>query len=199
MKNVVITFALAIVIIGAALAYNSNAAGHEVASYKQTRTVVVSDNTGRTVEVLTKEIDGGKWVETKKQSLKYSDGNVETVSYLKQGDEWSPVEKEVSYLCEGNVISATHYVMDNGVWSVGSVDDYADLSAGTDVVDDMVFDKDGNLVIKSTYKWSGDVKTGLSREDYEYANGKCSRTISYAWNNGGWEKTEVSDILIARN
>lgn len=199
MKNVVITFALAIVVIGAAVAYNSLAAENEVANYKQTRTVVVNDNTGRVIEVLTKEVDGEKWVETKKQAMTYADGKVETVSYLKEDGDWSPVEKVVSYLCKGNVLSATHYTLEGGVWNVGRVDDYADLSANSDVVDDMVFDKDGNLVMKSTYLWDGNAKKGVSREDYEYANGKCSRSISYVWNNGTWEKTVVSDILIARN
>ena len=57
----------------------------------------------------------------------------------------------------------------------------ASLSAEADVVDDLVFDAEGNIIMSATYKWQDNAKKGVNKYEYAYNNGSLSQVTSYVW------------------
>lgn len=199
MKNLTITFALAVSLICSAVIYNK--IQHDEQGQSSTtvaKTIVETDDEGRPSVEMTMVISGNRWVERSKKLYAYSNNcTIETLYNCYNGD-WVAEEKIISSYNNNSLIKTVSYSLaDNETWVESSKESFDDLSYDDGMMHDLVFDKDGNLIMSAVYKWDDDsVETGVEKVEYVYDNnGIPMRHISYCWVGDTWQKTEVSDFL----
>lgn len=197
MKTLATTFALATAIIIGAIAYsNSNSNASEMEVYNNGRTIVSHDALGRIVSELDVVADGKEWNETTLRQTTYEDNTAETVTYIKENGMWVAKTRQISEMSNGTISNVIRYDMSiDGRWVVKGEMPTNDLSQESSIVDDMMFDAQGNLVMKATYQYDNDGKHGLEKDEYVYVNGERKRTVSYTWNDNAWQKTSVNNIV----
>lgn len=196
MKTLAVTFLSAIAIICAAIICDSltNESCDEDACLVG-KTIVSRDIYGRVTNELTLAINGKEWRETSMKQVSYSDNKVETTTYDKVNGTWVPVSRLVSVSVNGVDATKTYYEADAaGHWSIAANFDEADLS-NDDVVDDLVFDANGNIVMQATYVYNGDKRVGLQKEEYEYEGNSQVRRTSYSWGADQWRKDLSSKLI----
>ena len=197
MKTLAITFFTAIAIISVALAcdYVSSTATSD-ANGLVGRTTVTRDSQGRVISELTVTIDGNEWRETSMKKLSYNDNKTEAVSYEKVDGSWVATSKVVTETAEGVAVSNTYYVASaNGSkWEQVGRQMANDLSS-SDVLDDYVFDADGNLVMKATYVYHDGQKLGIEKEEYSYTDNAPATRVSYAWNGDSWGRALAAEYV----
>ncbi|MBQ3634919.1 MAG: hypothetical protein II951_04805 [Bacteroidales bacterium] len=80
-------------------------------------------------------------------------------------------------------------------WSEAIEARLASLAEETDVVDDLVFDNNGHVVMSATYCWSGESKNGMDKKVFDYDdNGNLKSVTSYAWSGNDWKKEATRNI-----
>lgn len=203
MKTLAITFAFALAIISLAI-YKGSVNSSATVNYDNGRTIITYDAMGRVVSELSMITDGKKWKETTLRQTKYNGQFAETTTYVKRntahGEAWIAASRQVCEIACGKSAYVVRYEsLKDDKWAVEAERASNDLAAESDIVDDLVFDDKGNLVMKATYKWDEDGKKGLQMEEYQYDNNEYMRLVSYAWSNDGWEKKAVSNIIVKGN
>ena len=173
MKSLAVTFFTAIAIISLALIFDvTSSDGVTTASGRVGKTILTRDSQGRVTSELTFAIDGKKWEEAVMKQLSYYDNKIETVTYKKADGVWNASSKVVTETEGGKPVRSTFFqASESGKWIVIAEQKADDLS-NNDVVDDLVFDSAGNLVMKATYAYRDGQKVGLQKEEYGYENNK---------------------------
>ena len=195
MKNLIFTFGLAIAIIGGAIAVDT-IFGTDSENCKLCKTVIEKDAKGRVTQEITLTADDKAWVETSKKETEYTPSFIETISYVKKGEEWVATDREISSVRMGLVTSVSTFAKAcDGSWVKTSERDLNNLSSDLDLVEDLVFDANGNLIMKATYEWTENGKSGISKEEYEYAQGETNKVTSYNWNGRSWEMATISSVV----
>lgn len=199
MKHLTVTFGLAVGIICSVVIYNKVQSNvFDMQSAKVAKTIVETDSEGRVISELTMVISGNRWVEESKRVISYAhDYKIEAV-YEHQNDVWVEQEKIISSYYNNSLIKTVSYTLtENEKWVESSKKSFDDLSYDDGTMHDMVFDKDGNLIMSATYKWDeGENIAGVEKNEYVYNNnGMPSRQISYNWDGKEWRKAEVADLL----
>lgn len=196
MKTLAVTFFTAIAIIALALVCDMAARNFASDNALVGKTTVTRDAYGRVVSELTVAFDGNEWRETTMRKLSYYDGQNEAVSYEKVDGLWVATSKVVTETLNGQPVSFTYYVASpNGSkWDRVAKQMANDLSS-SDVLDDYVFDADGNLVMKATYVYRDGEKLGISKEEFSYQDNTPTSRVSYAWNGDSWDKALSSDFV----
>lgn len=197
MKNIVITLTLAVAIITAAIVLDHKAvdASTEPAIAK---TLIKCDEQGRVIEETTFTLQANSWIECSRATKEYANESVTLVNYKSANGEWVRVSKRVCLYDDENLIAESTYKPKDGEWSLTSSVSYADLSAN-DMYEDMLFDKDGNLIMSAHYQDNNGVISGLTKEEFVYDGGlnPCKR-IEYAWSGSEWQKTEEQSLQYVR-
>ncbi len=197
MKTLAVTFFTAIAIVCVAIVCDM-ASGRNTTedSGLVGKTILTHDSEGRITSELTIAINGKEWQETSMKQLSYYDNKVEAVTYNKVNGAWTAASKVVTESVNGEPANSTYFEADpSGKW-VAVAEQKGDDLSDDEVVDDMVFDAEGNLVMKATYVYKGDNKVGISKEEYGYEGSTQKSRVSYAWVGNAWNKT-VSAKLIA--
>lgn len=197
MKTLAITFFSAIAIIGVAMFFDMMSVRDNVSEDCLIgKTILTRDAAGRVTSELTIAINGKEWQETSMKQLSYYDNKTEIVTYNKVDGSWSAASKVVSAIVNGEPVSSTYYsATADGKWLAVAEQKEDDLS-NSDVVDDLVFDADGNLIMKATYLYKGDSKIGLQKEEYGYEGSTEKTRVFYAWGENHWNKTLSSRIVV---
>lgn len=199
MKNLTITFGLAVGLICAVIVYNKVQSNEvESGTTAVAKTIVETDSEGNVTSELTMVISGNRWVEKSKKEYAYSAGVRTETTYDFRRDEWVEVAKVISKYDVNNVlVGEEKYSLANNEWVQDGKKSYNDLSFDDGEMEDMVFDKDGNLLMSATYEWVNGVKgEGVEKNEYVYnGSGMPCRHISYSWNGQDWQKRQVSDLL----
>ena len=199
MKHLTITFGLAVGLICMVILYNKSQSNElEAGTTTIAKTIVETDANGNVTSELTMVIAGNRWVEKTKKMMSYEQGRKTEVNYEFNDGKWVEVSKVVKlYNAEEVLNNEVMYAMANQVWVETEKRSYDDLSADSDVMEDLVFDKEGNLIMCATYMWNGSVKDkGVNKTEYVYdGSGAPCRQISYNWKNDSWHKSQVSDLL----
>ncbi len=95
----------------------------------------------------------------------------------------------------GEPVSSTFFeAAPSGRWNFVAEQKSDDLSS-SDVVDDMVFDADGNLVMMATYAYRDGVKVGLRKEEYGYDDNKQKTRVLYAWSGDSWSRAVSTKVV----
>lgn len=196
MKSLAVTFFTAIAIISLALIFDvTSSDGVTTASGRVGKTILTRDSQGRVTSELTFAIDGKKWEETVMKQLSYYDNKIETVTYKKADGVWNASSKVVTETEGGKPVRSTFFqASQSGKWIVIAEQKADDLS-NNEVVDDLVFDSAGNLVMKATYAYRDGQKVGLQKEEYGYENNKQKMKVFYAWNGNSWSKTVSAKVV----
>jgi hypothetical protein len=199
MKHLTITFGLAVGLICMVILYNKSQSNElEAGTTTIAKTIVETDANGNVTSELTMVIAGNRWVEKTKKMMSYGQGCKTEVNYEFNDGKWVEVSKVVKlYNAEEVLNNEVMYAMANQIWVEIEKRSYDDLSTDSDVMEDLVFDKDGNLIMCATYMWNGSVKDkGVNKTEYVYDGGGAPcRQISYDWKNDSWHKSQVSDLL----
>lgn len=196
MKTLAITFFTAVAIIGIALFcdYASSSITTDESSLVG-RTTITRDSQGRVVSELTVAINGKEWQETAMKQLSYYDNKIEAVTYKKVDGAWIPTTKLVTETDGGMPVSYAYFSSAaNGNWVELAQQKVDDLSSN-DVVDDVVFDANGNIVMKATYVYHDGEKTGIEKEEYAYEGNTPKSRVSYAWSGSAWNKTLSAEYV----
>lgn len=199
MKHLTITFAIAVGLICSAVVYNM--VQHNTAiesSAVVSKTIVEKDAMDRVSIELTMVISGNRWVERSKKIYAYTPDCVIETMYNSVSGEWVASTKKISTYYNNSLIETVSYTLADGLnWIERRKESFDDLSCDDGLMHDMVFDKDGKLLMSATYKWAEDnVTLGVEKKEYVYdENGMANKHITYCWVGNTWEKTEVSDIL----
>lgn len=199
MKHLTITFAVAVGLICVAIMYNKAQVNeNEMGTTTIAKTIVETDVEGKVTSELTMVIEGNRWVEKSKKEISYAHGCKTEVTYAFEDMKWVEVAKVVkSYSGEESLSNEVCYAMTDRVWVEKENKSYTDLSKDNGVLEDTVYDKDGNLIMSATYKWEDEEKeTGIEKTEYVYdAEGSLCRVVSYTWNGKSWNKEQVADML----
>ena len=199
MKHLTITFAVAVGLICVAIMYNKAQANeNEMGTTTIAKTIVETDVEGKVTSELTMVIEGNRWVEKSKKEISYAQGCKTEVTYAFEDTKWIEVAKVVkSYSGEESLSNEVCYAMTDRVWVEKENKSYTDLSKDNGVLEDTVYDKDGNLIMSATYKWEDEEKeAGIEKTEYVYdAEGSLCRVVSYTWNGKSWNKEQVADML----
>ncbi len=197
MKNIVITLALAVAIITAAIVLDRKTVDFS-SKPAIAKTLIKCDEMGRVVEETTFTLQANSWIEYSRSTKEYSDESVTLVNYKSTNGEWVRVSKRVCLYDDENLISESTYQPQDGEWLLTSSVSYTDLS-NDDMYEDMLFDKDGNLIMTAHYQDKNGVISGLTKEEFVYDGGvnPCKR-IEYAWSGSEWQKTEEQSLQYVR-
>lgn len=198
MKTLAITFVSALLIVGAALLYD-NMKGVETTEGEIMvgKTVVTYDATGRAVNELTLTTNGKEWKETMMKQMSYTGGTVETATYVKNEGEWVATARMTYENVEGTLaLTKVERMGADGQWSTQAEIDLADLSDDEGMMNDMVFDASGNLIMNATYVYDEQGRRGIQKEEYDYEQDRLKRRVSYEWGEeGDWQKQLVSNLM----
>lgn len=197
MKTLAITFISALTIICVALAFDkSSAAGPAGDGCLVGKTIVTHDALGRVCNELTLTTNGKEWEETMMRRTSYDGDNVEAVTYKRKDGDWQATTK-MTFSKAGETLACTAVaVMEtDGEWRQVAKRDLTDLSDGDGLVDDMVFDSKGNLIMKATYVYESGRKVGLDKEEYTYNDGRARQRTSYSWDDGAWQRQVVANVV----
>lgn len=196
MKTLAITFFTAIAIVGIALicdAASGKTSTEEAALVG--KTIVTRDDYGRVISELTLAINGKEWEEAEMRQYSYYDNKSEAVTYKKVDGAWAATSKVVTVTANGMPVSLAYFSSTpRGEWNEVAEQKADDLSCD-EVVDDLVFDANGNLVMKATYLYNEDGKVGLDKEEYGYEANSQKTRVQYAWNGNSWIKTVSSKVV----
>jgi hypothetical protein len=199
MKHLTITFGLAVGLICAAMWYNKTQSNDmEAGTATIAKTIVETDAEGNVTSELTMVISGNRWVEKSKKEISYAQGCRTELNFDYVNGIWVEVSKVVKMYGEYETLNnEVCYAMSNKEWIEKGNKTYTDLSLDNGLLEDLVFDKDGNLIMSATYEWNDNAKNkGVNKVEYVYdGNGMPCRMISYAWDGESWSKEQVSDIL----
>ncbi|MDO4462101.1 MAG: hypothetical protein Q4C30_06355 [Bacteroidia bacterium] len=197
MKNIVITLALAVAIITAAIVLDRKAVDFSNTP-TVAKTLIKCDEMGRVIEETTFTLQANSWIEYSRSTKEYSDEYVTLVNYKSTDGDWVRVSKRVCLYDDESLISESTYQPKDGEWMLTSSVSYTDLS-NDDMYEDMLFDKDGNLIMTAHYQDNDGVISGLTKEEYVYDGGQnpCKR-IEYAWSGSDWQKTEEQSLQYVR-
>lgn len=199
MKYLTITFGIAVSLICSTVIYNKVQHNEEdLNSAMVAKTIVETDEEGRSSVELTMVISGNRWIEDSKRVFAYSkDCKIETI-YNSRNGKWVAVEKHISSYNNNSLIETVSYTLaDNNQWIESGKESFEDLSYDDGMVHDMVFDKNGNLIMSATYKWDEEtMANGVSKSEFVYDNnGMPCRHISYNWEDNSWQKSEIADYI----
>ncbi len=197
MKNLAISFGLSLAIICAVITFNKINANNPSQTDDTTiaKTFVETDSLGRVTLELTMQLKDNVWVEHTKQVMKYTSDKVEKSLYLFENKGWVRLSSQVVAISESendmNDNASQNHSPERILLSLSN-----DLSFDEpDILHDIAFDKDGNLILNAVYEWDNNTKSkGITMFEYNYSNGELSRTTTYAWNSNKWQKTKVSDL-----
>lgn len=196
MKSLAITFFTAIAIVGIALI--CDVASGKVSTEENGlvgKTTITRDSRGRIISELTVAINGKEWQETSMRQLSYYDNKNEAVTYKKVDGSWMATSKVVTETSNGVPVSLSYFVSSpSGRW-VEVAEQKADDLSSNDVVDDVVFDADGNLVMKATYVYKDGERLGIQKEEYGYEDNTQKTRVFYAWNGDRWSKTVSAKVV----
>lgn len=196
MKTLAITFFTAIAIIGIALICDvaSGKVSTEEAGLVG-KTTITRDSRGRVISELTVAINGKEWQETSMKQLSYYDNKNEAVTYKKVDGAWMATSKVVTETSNGVPVCYSYFVSSpSGRW-VEVAEQKADDLSSNDVVDDVVFDAEGNLVMKATYVYKDGERLGLQKEEYGYEDNTQKTRVFYAWNGDSWNKMVSAKVV----
>ncbi|MCF0189754.1 MAG: hypothetical protein HUJ96_00695 [Marinilabiliaceae bacterium] len=192
MKNIIITLCLAVTIICAAifLERNSDTSSEPTIA----KTLVKCDEQGRILEETTYAYNNNSWVEESKIVRTYEGENVELVDYKKVSGEWVRVAKRVKLYENESLMAEVTYKPTQNEWTLTESVSYEDISS-FETFDDMLFDKDGYLIMSAKYEETSEGINGLTKEEYEYDGGvtPCKRT-TYAWSGSEWQKSQEQTL-----
>ena len=143
MKHLTITFGLAVGLICMVILYNKSQSNElEAGTTTIAKTIVETDANGNVTSELTMVIAGNRWVEKTKKMMSYEQGRKTEVNYEFNDGKWVEVSKVVKlYNAEEVLNNEVMYAMANQVWIETEKRSYDDLSADSDVMEDLVFDK----------------------------------------------------------
>lgn len=198
MKTLALTFISAAAIVGAALIYDKATTSE---SFEQNimigKTIVTHDAAGRPVNQITLTTNGKEWEETMMKQTSYEGDEVKTATYCKQDGQWVATTKTTFANVGGTLtISRIEKMTPDGQWKTQAEIDLADLSDDNGLLNDIVFDENGNLIMNATYVYDNGARQGLQKEEYQYNNDQISQTVSYSWDpDGKWQKQMVSNLL----
>lgn len=196
MKTLVITFFTAIAIIGIALI--CDVASRNVSEQETGlvgKTVITRDTRGRVITELTMAISGKEWQETAMKQLSYYDNKNEAVSYKKVDGSWAATSKVVTETANGVPVNYTYFISSpSGRW-VKVAEQQADDLSSNDVVDDIVFDENGNVVMKATYVYRNGEKLGIQKEEYGYEGDTQNTRVLYSWAGDSWSRTVSTKVV----
>ncbi len=187
MRNLAISFGLAIAIICAVVSINRINADNQDENVGATiaKTFVETDSEGRVTLELTMQLKDNVWVEKSKLVTKYDGENAEKTMYLFENNNWVRLSNQVIPNQEDEGVTRISLSLNNDL----SFDD-------PDILHDIAFDKDGNLILDAVYEWDNNTKSkGVAMFEYNYSDGELSKKTTYAWNNKGWHKDIISDML----
>ena len=198
MKTLAVTFLTAAAIVIAALAYdkatNTNSLNNDIMIGK---TIVTHDAAGRPVNQITLTTNGKQWEETMMKQTTYEGDSVKTATFSKQDGQWVATTMSTYTNVEGTLILARiEYAAPNGKWATQAELNTDDLSEDNGLLNDIVFDANGTLVMNATYIYDNGNRKGLQKEEYQYSDNKISQTVSYTWEEDGeWQKHIVANQL----
>ncbi|MCQ2200594.1 MAG: hypothetical protein MJZ27_00750 [Bacteroidales bacterium] len=197
MKNIVITLSLAVAIITAAIVLDRKSVD-STSEPTIAKTLIKCDDMGRVVEETTFNLQANAWIETSRSTKEYSEESVTLVNYKSVNGDWVRVSKSVCTYDDENLISESTYQPKDGEWLLTSSVSYADLS-NDETFEDILFDKDGNLIMSAQYQDNNGIISGLTKEEYVYDGGlnPCKK-IGYAWSGSEWQKTEEQSLQYIR-
>ena len=198
MKTLVITFMSAIAIVVAALTYDMITSDGNANDHLVGKTIVSHDSLGRPVNLLTLTTTGKEWKETMMKQNTYNGNSVTSATYIKENGNWVATTKFTYDNVDGTLaLTKIEQMTPDGNWATQAEIDLADLSEDDGMMNDMVFDADGNLVMNATYLYKGDNRTGIQKEEYTYEGSQMKRTTSYSWGeNGNWQKQIVTNMFV---
>lgn len=196
MKTLAITFFTAVAIIGIALVCDYASTTISASDNALVgRTTITRDSQGRVVSEVTVAINGKEWQETAMKQLSYYDNKTEAVTYKKVDGVWIPTSKLVTETEDGMPVSYAYFTSaPNGSW-IELAQQQADDLSSSDVLDDVVFDANGNVVMKATYVYHNGERTGIEKEEYAYEGNTPKSRVSYAWSGNGWNKSLFSEYV----
>lgn len=197
MKTLAITFISALTIICVALAFDKSSATDATGDGCLVgKTIVTHDALGRICNELTLTTNGKEWEETMMRRTSYDGDNVETVTYRRQDGDWQATTKMTFAKTGEALVCTSAAVMEaDGEWHRMAQRDLTDLGDDAGLVDDMVFDSKGNLVMKATYVYENGRKVGLSKEEFTYNGGRARQRTSYSWDDGAWQRQVVANVV----
>ncbi|MBP5365262.1 MAG: hypothetical protein J6Y82_05000 [Bacteroidales bacterium] len=199
MKRITLIFALSITLIAAVAAYNFyNHSDHDQNHYTIARTIVHTNPDNLITSKITMTLQNDKWIESTKVEYNYNGNQIEEIRFESHNGNWEKTKKIVRELNDAKaLISKTTYTYNqSNTWETDTEEQFTDLSLDNNLLHDMVFDKNGNLIMDATYNWSEGLSNGITKEEYTYEkDGKPNQTISYVWSSNEWVKDEVSDML----
>lgn len=197
MKNIVITLSLAVAIITAAIVLDHKSVD-SASEPTIAKTLIKCDDMGRVVEETTFNLQANAWIESSRATKEYSEESVTLVTYKSVNGDWVRVSKSVCTYDDENLISESTYQPKDGEWLMTSSVSYADLS-NDETFEDILFDKDGNLIMSAQYQDNNGIISGLTKEEYVYDGGlnPCKK-IAYAWSGSDWQKTEEQSLQYVR-
>lgn len=80
-------------------------------------------------------------------------------------------------------------------WSEAVEARLASLAEESDIVDDLIFDANGHVLMLATYSYQGNVKSGMDKKEYDYDDkGNLRGVTTYAWNGNDWKKSAASAV-----
>lgn len=199
MKRITLIFALSITLIAVVVAHNFfNHSDNDQNHYTIARTIVHTNPDNMISSKITMTLKNDKWVESSKVEYNYNGNQIEEICFENRNGNWEKTKKIVRELNDTKaLISKTTYTYNqSNTWETDTEEQFTDLSLDDNLVHDIVFDKDGNLIMDATYKWDEGSSNGISKEEYTYEkDGKPHQKISYVWSSNEWVKDEVSDML----
>lgn len=197
MKQLAITFGVALAIILGTMIYGTFSEPQAQLSLRQTKTVLTLDEQQRPITAVTYAAQGDKWVPVAKTETSYGDLENESIDYLMSNCEWTPQRREVAESVCGIELGKRLYQMGaDGAWQLTAQRSSDDLSLDDGLVDDVVFDTQGRVVMKATYAWDATSKVGLQKTEYNYEGGRTKEVTSYVWSGADWRKDAISQVVV---
>lgn len=200
MRGFIVTFSIALSIVCAVIAFSKvNANPNDLDTTTVAKTYVETDKQGRVVSELTMVHEQGMWVEKYKRVISYTNDEVIDITYEFNDGKWKQVSNTVRTYDEESLLSKVTFELQeaNSTWLQKESLDFADLSySPDDMVHDVVYDANGNLLQDAVYEWKdGHKGRGLEMQEFSYnGNGEMTTRTTFQWHGGGWQKETVSDM-----